>query len=351
MTIEDSEAAHRRGFSCGCMIELSVPLHIEWMGGLPATTYLEQVLSRGVRAVEVQLPPALSPALIAPWAALAQAATEHGCAVAIHAPLPPEHPGWPALLRWLQQLAAQSPLVLIVHGCTAPRRDSTLAAQTVAFARRLLADLPPTTTLAIEQGWNSALRSQPGAVLRRIQQRWRSQRQRPSGVGSGMGVSQPTAPRGASMAEAIFDPSLEPSWWQRRSRATHFSATGTREATLQIVEQIDRPNCVIAWDLAHDWLGSRLGEATTWPSIPPTSFLRRVGYVRLHDVSDDGCDHWPLVVGNVPYTSQLRALLRAGFDGPVCLAVRYPAVVQTYGDRWQTLDRSLAVARQTLRLH
>lgn len=351
MTIVDSEAAHRRGFSCGCMIELSVPLHMEWMGGLSTTTYLEYVISRGVRAVEVQLPPTLSSAMLLPWIALAQVAIEQGCAVAIHAPLPADHSAWPALLAWLQQFAARSPLVLIVHGCTGARPGPTLVPQTVAFARRLLADLPATTTLAIEQSWNSALRSQPGAVLRRIRQRWQRQSQRPSGVGSGMGVSQPVAPRRASIGETIFDPSLEQPWWQRRLRAGHFSATGTRETTLQVVEQIDQPNCVIAWDLAHDWLGSRVSDATTWSSIPPTSFLRRVGYVRLHDVSDNDCDHWPLVVGNVPYTSQLRALLREGFDGLVCLAVRYPVGAQTYGDRWQTLDRSLAVARQTLRLH
>lgn len=334
------------------MIELSVPLHMDWMGGLPVTTYLDQVISRGVRAVEVQLPPTLSSVALEPWVALAQAAGERGCSLAIHAPLGADHAAWPALLGWLQQLVASSPLVLIIHGCTAARPDPALIDQTVAFARRLLTDLPPTTTLAIEQGWSTALHSRPSAVLRRVRQRWQpGHSQRPSGVGSAMGAAQPTAAQHAAPAQTTFDPSLERRWWQRMPRAGFYSATGTREATLEIVEQVDQSRCVIAWDLAHDWLGSRLGDSAAWPSIPSASFLRRVGYVRLHDVSDRGCDHWPLVVGNVPYTSQLRALLRAGFDGPVCLAVRYPAAVQAYGDRWQTLDRSLAVARQTLRLH
>ena len=333
------------------MIELSVPLHIDWMGGLPPTTYLDHVVSLGVHAVEIQLPPTLAPADLDRWAALAQTALERRCTIALHAPLPADQPAWPHLLAWLQQLAARASFVLVVHGCTALRPDPTLAARTIAFARQILTALPPTVTLAIEQGWSSALRDRPGATLRRIQQRWQQrQSQRPAGVGSGMGAAQQLAPRRVPQHASAFDP-LDTSAWPRFwRRSGHYSATDSREATLEIVGQIDRPNCTIAWDLAHDWLGGSLNRET-WRSIPASSFLQRVGYVRLHDVSENGCDHWPLVVGNVPYASQLRALLKHGFDGPVCLAVRYPSAVQSYGDRWQTLDRSLAVARQTLRLH
>ena len=351
MTIGKSEAAHRRGFSRGSMIELSVPLHMDWMGGLPPTMYLDRVVSLGVHAVEIQLPPTLTLADLDRWAALTQIAIDRGCAIALHAPLPDDQPAWPEVLAWLQQLAARIPFVLIVHGCTAPQPDPALAARTIAFARQILAALPPTVTLAIEQGWISALRDRPGATLRRVQRRWQQrQSQRPAGVGSGMGAaSQPSARRVSQQATA-FDPLDQPGWRHFWRRSGHYSATHSREATLAIVERIDRPNCVIAWDLAHDWLGGSL-SSDAWRSIPAPSFLQRVGYVRLHDVSENGCDHWPLVVGNVPYASQLRTLLKHGFDGPVCLAVRYPAAVQSYGDRWQTLDRSLAVARQTLRLY
>lgn len=332
------------------MIELSVPLHVDWTGGLPVTTYLDRVMSLGVRAVEIQLPPALTPTNLGRWTALTQNAIERGCTIAIHAPLPAEDPLWPSLILWLQQLARHTPLVLIIHGCTAAQPQPTLIPRSVAFAQRLLADLPSTVTLALELGWNSALRHRPGAALRRTLRRWQQrQEQRPTGVGSGMGAPVAPSPR-TEQRETVFDPSLEAPLWRRWRRPGVFSAADTRETTMEIVEQIDRPNCTIAWDLAHDWLAGTLGGVTQ-PSIPSPAFLARVGYVRLHDVSDDGYDHWPLVAGNVPYTSQLRALLRHGFDGPVCLAVRYPAAAQMYGDRWQTLDRSLTVARQTLRLH
>ncbi len=133
-------------------------------------------------------------------------------------------------------------------------------------------------------------------------------------------------------------------------RTGGFSATGSREATLQVVMEVNQPNCIIAWDVAHDWLGGARSGISHWRTTPAPDFLSRVGYVRLHDVDDNCHDHWPLVIGNVPYTSQLRPLLQHGFAGTVCLAIRYTPQTGVFGDRWHVLERSLAVARQVLRL-
>ncbi len=134
-------------------------------------------------------------------------------------------------------------------------------------------------------------------------------------------------------------------------RTGSFSGTGTREETLQVVMEVSQPNCIIAWDVAHDWLGGAKGGVADWRSAPSADFLNRVGYVRLHDADATGRDHWPLVIGNVPYASQLRPLVQHGFVGTVCLAIRYTAQTRVFGDRWHVLERSLAIARQVLRIH
>lgn len=331
------------------MIKLALPLHPDWTGGLDPIAYLDKVAGFGVNAVEVQLPPTLTSEALHPWLALTQTALDRAYALSLHAPLPADHPVWAPLLHWLRQAAGSTALTLIVHGCARRRWHPSLIAETIAWLRRLLDRLPATATVAVELGWNPGAR--PGGPLRRAAQRWRrSQPQRPSGVGSGMGAAAVSATPPAG-AEQRFDPQLpQPTCWPCPPR-NGFRATGSRATTLGIVEQIDHPRCTIAWDLAHDWLGGSLGGVPAWHSIPPLPFLQRVGYVRVHDVDAGGADHWPLVLGTVPYTSQLRALVRHGFDGTVCLAARYPPAIQAFGDRWHLLDRSLDVLRQALRLH
>ncbi|HEY0607943.1 MAG TPA: TIM barrel protein [Herpetosiphonaceae bacterium] len=218
----------------------------------------------------------------------------------------------------------------------------------------LLASLPPTVTVAVEQGWSWGMMIGLGAMVRSLRDSRRSQgmeRQRLTGVGSAMGAELPPAIQRVSSSATDFDPSLQSGWWRTLRRTDGFSGTATREEALQVVMEVNQPNCVIAWDLAHDWLGGAKGRVADWRSTPASDFLDRVGYVRLHDVDAKGCDHWPLVVGNVPYTSQLRALLRHGFAGTVCLAIRYTQEMVVFGDRWQVLERSLAVTRQVLRLN
>jgi hypothetical protein len=322
------------------MIDLSLPLHVDWLGGLSATAYLDRLSSLGVTAVEIQLPPSLSTAEIERWTALIDLVRERQLKLAIHVPIAPEQPVWPELRTRLARVA-QSPLTLILHGCTAGRPSPALYTQTIVHIRALFASVP-NVVVAVELGWNWGTTIGVSASLHRLRGRHlrqRRQAQRPSGVGSGMGGATPTVRRSQLPAISGFDPPLGSSLWRTLRRADGFSGTGTRE------------DGVIAWDLAHDWLGGAQGGIVDWRSTPADEFLRLVGYVRLHDVDDRGCDHWPLVVGNVPYASQLRSLLRHDFNGTVCLAIRYTPQMLAFGDRWRVLERSLAVTRQVLRLN
>ncbi|HEY0734922.1 MAG TPA: TIM barrel protein [Herpetosiphonaceae bacterium] len=323
------------------------------MGGLKPADYLDRLQSLGVTAVEAQLPPDLSAPEIERWAALVDLARERRLKLAIHAPIALGTPIWQELYAWFGQMAV-APLTLVVHSATAGRPDAGLVAQTVSRVHALLAALPPTMTVAVEQGWSWGRMIGLGAMVRSLRDSRLSQgmeRQRLTGVGSAMGAELPPAIQPVASSAANFDPSFQSGWWRTLRRTDGFSGTATREEALQVVMEVNRPNCVIAWDLAHDWLGGAKGRVADWRSTPTSDFLDRVGYVRLHDVNAKGCDHWPLVVGNVPYTSQLRALLRHGFAGTVCLAIRYTQEMIVFGDRWQVLERSLAVTRQVLRLN
>lgn len=335
------------------MIDLSVPLHIDWMGGLKPADYVDRLQSLGVTAVEAQLPPDLSAPAIERWTPLLDLARERRLKLAIHVPIALSTPIWPDLYAWLGQVAT-APLTLVIHSATAARPDAGLGARTVSHIRALLAALPPIVTVAVEQGWSWGTMSSLGAVVRNLRDRRLSQnmeRQRLTGIGSAMSAELPPAIQPVSSSTPHFDPPLRAGWWRALRHIDGFSGTATREETLQVVMEVNQPNCVIAWDLAHDWLGGTKGRVAEWRSTPTSDFLDRVGYVRLHDVDAKGCDHWPLVVGNVPYTSQLRALLRHGFAGTVCLAIRYTQEMVVFGDRWQVLERSLAVTRQVLRLN
>ena len=346
-----SEAAHRRGFSRGYMIDLCLPLHIDWTGGLTISAYLDRLASLGISAVEVQLPPSLQLEDLDRWTALIAQVRERKLKLSIHAPLPADGGIWSSVAQWISRLAGAASLTLVVHGCTASRPSSGLVARTTTHIRSLLMAVPPAVTVAVEQSWNRGVMSGVGSIARELRDRGlKRHTQRPIGVGSGMGSVAHSGPQAALPADDVFDPPLHSSWWQTLRRSDGFSGTGTRQETLQVVMEVDQPNCVIGWDVAHDWLGGAKGGVGDWHSTPTADFLNRVGYVRLHDVDDQGRDHWPLVIGNVPYASQLRPLLRYGFAGTVCLAIRYTSQTRRFGDRWHVLERSLTVARQVLRL-
>ena len=322
------------------MIVLGVALEMAQLDLLGIGQCVEQLAGLGVGAIEAQLSPEMRSDEIARWGATIDAAARYHLAVGFHAPLPPEHPAWPELLH----LATASPAqlsALLVHGCAGPHPDPALTVRTVDHLRRL-ADAAPELLIGLEnvanvdRGLTATLRA--WAAARRRAARARA---RPSGVGSAMGAAVPAQVR------PVLEPLDAP--LPRRPRHVRWNAAGSRDATLDICDRVARNNCVFAWDLAHDWIAGRQ-PGVLQSSVPQAELLRRVGYVRVHDVADSGDDHCLLVIGNVPYTTQLRALLAAGYAGTVCLAARYTAAMRPYGGRWQALERSLNVLKQTLKL-
>ncbi len=326
------------------MTILSVPLHPERLGGEPIWEYVERLRGLGVRGGELQLLPSWTAADLSFWRSFADGVRALRFERTLRVPVPLGDPAWNDLLPWIDSLATASPLVVLVQGASAARPNTALADTTISHLHVLCDQVAPLVTVALESSWNRGTANSPFARFRDWQQRRRSQRlarQRPSGVGSGLGVGAADMRPAASAADPLAPPTEDPrgAW----------IATGTRAATLAIVEQVDRDNCVIAWDLASDWLGS-YWQNKAQSAMPNAAYLQRVGYVRVHDALPNGTMHLPLVVGNVPYASYLRALHGTGFNGWACVAMHYTQQAQPYGARWQVLERSITTTRNGLRL-
>lgn len=325
------------------MSTLSVPLHPQGIGGEPIWEYAERVRMLGVQAAELQLPPTWTTVDLPFWRSFVDGVRALRFDVALRVPHPPSDPAWADLVPWINSLAAQFPLVVLVQGASANRPQAALAETTIGHLCTLCDHVAPSVTVALESTWNRGAARSLRARFNHWQQRRRSQRlarQRPSGIGSGLGA-------GAAHVQSVT--SAEPLDAPVGDLHNDWTATGTRAATLTIIENVNQRNCVIAWDLASDWLAS-YWDSSKQAAVPSATFLQRVGYVRVHDALPDGTTNLPLVVGNVPYASYLRALHSAAFGGWACVAMQYTQPTQTYGDRWQLLERSIGITRSGLRL-
>jgi sugar phosphate isomerase/epimerase len=67
--------------------------------------------------------------------------------------------------------------------------------------------------------------------------------------------------------------------------------------------------------MGHDYLRHQQDE-------PSPEWLSRVIHVHLHDVDLGDQDHYPLVLGNVPYRPWLQGLKQAGMKGIVVLELK-----------------------------
>ncbi len=88
----------------------------------------------------------------------------------------------------------------------------------------------------------------------------------------------------------------------------------SRDELLGVVRKMDEPRLGICWDLGHDYL---IGYA----ELPCDEFLHAVRHVHIHDVNAAHEDHFPLIFGNVPWQTDLRALSNVGFNGAVILEI------------------------------
>jgi sugar phosphate isomerase/epimerase len=89
----------------------------------------------------------------------------------------------------------------------------------------------------------------------------------------------------------------------------------TREEVLQLVTAIESPRLGICWDLGHDILHGR--------SQPPEpAWLARLVHLHVHDLDENGLDHYPLVFGRVPAREWLGLAAQAGMQGIATLELK-----------------------------
>ncbi len=74
-----------------------------------------------------------------------------------------------------------------------------------------------------------------------------------------------------------------------------------RQPVLEVVKAIASERLGICWDLGHDGLHHRQDP-------PPADWLKQVIHVHVHDIAEDGLDHYPLIYNRVPYRDWLPLL-------------------------------------------
>ena len=89
----------------------------------------------------------------------------------------------------------------------------------------------------------------------------------------------------------------------------------TRGEIRDIVEKVGGRRLGLCWDMGHDVVTGR-------QSTPDAAWLRHVVHVHLHDIDENGTDHYPLLYGRVPYRAWLPTLVQAGFGGIVTLEIK-----------------------------
>ncbi len=87
------------------------------------------------------------------------------------------------------------------------------------------------------------------------------------------------------------------------------------EEVLALIASINSPRLGACWDMGHDFLRHR-GEE------PAPEWLANVVHVHVHDVDENGEDHFPLIFGRVPYEHWLGAWKVLSGRGNVVLELK-----------------------------
>jgi sugar phosphate isomerase/epimerase len=77
------------------------------------------------------------------------------------------------------------------------------------------------------------------------------------------------------------------------------------EDVLRIIHSIENERLQACWDVGHDFMFRGSGD-------PPVEWLKAVKHVHVHDVNDQGVDHFPLIYQHVPHRSWLPQLCDTG---------------------------------------
>jgi len=88
-----------------------------------------------------------------------------------------------------------------------------------------------------------------------------------------------------------------------------------REDVLSLVTEIDHPRLGICWDMGHD-----IRHGVT--EDPSKEWLEHVVHVHVHDIDNNGEDHFPLVFNTVPNEHWIQLLMDAGMEGTITLELK-----------------------------
>ena len=87
------------------------------------------------------------------------------------------------------------------------------------------------------------------------------------------------------------------------------------EDVLSMLTALDTPRLGACWDLGHDYLRQK-------GTVPTQEWLSRVVHIHVHDVDENGEDHFPLIFGRVPYEHWLGAWKAVTKGGGVVLELK-----------------------------
>jgi len=116
----------------------------------------------------------------------------------------------------------------------------------------------------------------------------------------------------------------------------------TRAGVVEIVKQLDHPRLGICWDLGHDYLSGP-------PERLDPEWVSRVVHAHVHDVNEQGVDHFPLIYGRVPYAAWLAPLRAPGSSPTVVLEIKGGLLAGWSGAAiTQALVDSISAVREVL---
>jgi sugar phosphate isomerase/epimerase len=329
------------------VLELAIAVHPRRTGGVALPRYLEQLAALGIGAVELRYPDAPDDQLVI---AAARQIHKLGLRCHLHGPRPAHHmtrqppdprERWRPVVELAAELAARqgAEVHLVLHPAGGPDDRLEEYRQRSAELARWILEAPGVAPMLELSGPHD------GTLLGRMRRWWLTRGAGRRSIGPPPGTIRPGL---AGQRLSVRRPGLGEEDEVEPCAGEQFSAGAGRAALLATREAIGDERAGLCWDLGHDWLhGQRLER---WTTVPEQSFLRAVRHVHLHEALPDGQLHLPLLTGNVPYTTQLRALLASGFEGVVTLEILFGRAALQLGERMETLRRSVQIARQALRL-
>ncbi len=249
-------------------IKVGFSMHPHWVGGSSLESFVEPLRRAGLAAFEFELDDHLD--LWAEFAPLMEAAAGLGMNLSFHAPYRAPHS---------------------LAGFCRDRRGP------------IAADYQP--LLGIAEEWGRRLGSPRTVVLHAAMARLPAER------------ADLEADTRAFLAWALdrFPHLVLALENNTTAKPGEIKAGDGRSRVLEVLAPLPDGRLKVCWDMGHDYLSGS-------PAQLEPGWLARVAHVHVHDVNENGVDHYPLVFGRVPHRPWLAQLKAAGMKGTVVLELK-----------------------------